>query len=49
LIRRPTQDASVAVLCAKFRLSLVSDEVACGVEPLGALLALDDELTFVVR
>jgi hypothetical protein len=49
LIRRSTQDASISVLCAKLRLSFVSDEVAGGVEPLGTLLALDDELTFVVR
>ena len=49
LIGRTTQNASVSVLCAKFRLSLVAYEVAGGVEPLGALLALDDELTFVVR
>ena len=48
LIRRSTQDASISVLCAKFGLSFVSDEVAGGVEPLGKLLALDDELTFVV-
>ena len=41
-------DTSISVLCEKFGLSFVSDEVAGGVEPLGKLLALDDELTFVV-
>jgi hypothetical protein len=35
---------AVSVLGAKFRLSLVADEVAGGVEPTGELLALDDEL-----
>lgn len=48
LVGRATEDASVSVLGAKFRLPLVADEVAGGVEPLGALLALDDELPFVV-
>jgi hypothetical protein len=46
LIGWATQDASVSVLGAKFRLSLVADEVAGGVEPTGALLPLDDELIF---
>lgn len=49
LIGRTAQHASVSILCAEFRLSLVADQVAGGVEPLGALLALNNQLAFIVR
>ena len=49
LVGRPADEASVSFFCAKLGLTLVTYQVAGGVEPLGALLTLDDELAFAVR
>lgn len=47
-VARPAHQACVAVFGAKLRFALVPNEIASGVEPPGALLALDDQLALVV-